>query len=279
MVLYSTDGTPFDAAHETPHTPAARSSRRVERLWLARKGEIKPTVRAGPAQVIERARSGSSPPLLAAACVLSPPSCRVLYSASDDWKKERAWIVRFLSDGIVGNEEWRILKRRHTWDLLASLFQSEERDRTLRRGVLEVLANVTCNARATTSLILRHALLSWIEMQVQTVRAEEAIAWARILENILAVVSPAKLEAATSGEWRAIIVRCARMILHHPGVFTTLSDFVVSRSRRLCCSMFPRRVPGVGPCNPQARGPAWEPDLSHACSARSRCPLAAGVGS
>ena len=62
----------------------------------------------------------------------------MLYSASDDWKKERAWIVRFLSDGIVGNEEWRILKRRHTWDLLASLFQSEERDRTLRRGVLEV---------------------------------------------------------------------------------------------------------------------------------------------
>ncbi|KAI9059024.1 hypothetical protein FKP32DRAFT_1761266 [Trametes sanguinea] len=147
----------------------------------------------------------------------------MLYSASDDWKKERAWIVRFLSDGIVGNEEWRILKRRHTWDLLASLFQSEERDRTLRRGVLEVLVNVTCNARATTSLILRHALLAWLEMQVQTVRAEEAVAWARILENILAVVSPAKLEAATSGEWRAIIARCARMILHHPacslGVF------------------------------------------------------------
>lgn len=62
----------------------------------------------------------------------------MLYSSSDDWKKERAWIVRFLSDAIVGNEEWRILKRRHTWDLLASLFQSEERDRTLRRGVLEV---------------------------------------------------------------------------------------------------------------------------------------------
>ncbi|CDO76370.1 hypothetical protein BN946_scf185011.g34 [Trametes cinnabarina] len=147
----------------------------------------------------------------------------MLYSASDDWKKERAWIVRFLSDGIVGNEEWRILKRRHTWDLLASLFQSEERDRTLRRGVLEVLANITCNARATTSLILRHALLPWIEMQVQTVRAEEAVAWARILENILAVVNPTKLEIATDGEWRTSIGRCVHMVMHHPacsmGVF------------------------------------------------------------
>ena len=62
----------------------------------------------------------------------------MLYSSSDDWKKERAWIVRFLSDGIIANEEWQIMKRRHTWDLLASLFQSEERDRMLRRSVLEV---------------------------------------------------------------------------------------------------------------------------------------------
>ncbi len=141
----------------------------------------------------------------------------MLYSASDDWKKERAWIVRFLSDGIVGNAEWKILKRRHTWDLLASLFQSEERDRALRRGVLEVLANVTCRAHATTSLLLRHALLSWIEMQVQRLRGDEAIAWVRILENIFATVNAAKVESATSGEWRDIASRCLRTVLHHHG--------------------------------------------------------------
>ncbi|PIL36537.1 hypothetical protein GSI_00226 [Ganoderma sinense ZZ0214-1] len=64
----------------------------------------------------------------------------MLYSSSDDWKKERAWIVRFLSDGIVGDEEWRTMKRRHTWDLLASLFQSEQHDRILRRSVLEQMS-------------------------------------------------------------------------------------------------------------------------------------------
>ncbi|KAH9853304.1 ribosome 60S biogenesis N-terminal-domain-containing protein [Lenzites betulinus] len=158
----------------------------------------------------------------------------MLYSSSDDWKKERAWILRFLSDGIVGSEEWRILKRRHTWDLLASLFQSEERDKTLRRGVLEVLANVTCNARATTSLVLRHALFSWIEMQLQTMRSEEAIAWARILENVLAVISSSKIELATDGEWREIAGRCAYMILRHSactlGVFVTLVSVLLRLS-------------------------------------------------
>lgn len=61
-----------------------------------------------------------------------------LYSAGDQWKKERIWIVRFLADGMVGRQEWRVLKRRHTWDLLASIFQSGDHDQNLRRGVLEV---------------------------------------------------------------------------------------------------------------------------------------------
>ncbi|KAH9936862.1 ribosome 60S biogenesis N-terminal-domain-containing protein [Epithele typhae] len=161
----------------------------------------------------------------------------MLYSASDDWKKERAWIVRFLSDGIVGTDEWRILKRRHTWDLLASLFQSEERDRTLRRGVLEVLANVTSHARAAASLVLRHALLAWIEMQLQTLRSEEAIAWARILENVLAVVDAVKMEAATSGEWRVTTGRCLEIILNHQGCTRTV--FVAAVPVLLRLSLLP----------------------------------------
>lgn len=79
-----------------------------------------------------------------------------------------------------------------------------------------MLANITCNARATTSLLLRHALLSWVEMQLPDMRGEEAIAWARILENILAVGYSSKVETATIGEWRAIASRCVRTILHHP---------------------------------------------------------------
>ena len=65
-------------------------------------------------------------------------------------------------------------------------------------------------------------------MQVQSVRAEEAIAWARILENILAVVNPTKVEAATGGEWRAIIGRCVRKILYHSGMFVFVSISAMS---------------------------------------------------
>ena len=61
----------------------------------------------------------------------------MLYSTSDQWRRERLWIMRFLVDGMVGRREWRVLKRRHTWDLVASLF-NDENDPSLRRCTLEV---------------------------------------------------------------------------------------------------------------------------------------------
>jgi nucleolar pre-ribosomal-associated protein 1 len=64
----------------------------------------------------------------------------MLYSSSDDWKKERGWIIRFLSDGMTSTDDWRVLKRRHTWEILSSLFQSSETDSALRNGTLEARA-------------------------------------------------------------------------------------------------------------------------------------------
>ncbi|KAF7346277.1 hypothetical protein MSAN_01854900 [Mycena sanguinolenta] len=136
----------------------------------------------------------------------------MLYSSSDDWKKERGWIIRFISDGMMSTDDWRVLKRRHTWELLAGLFQSSEEDFTLRNSILEVLANLTCNAQATTSLILKSSLLHWIEMQL-IVSTAEAVAWIKILENILIVVDAQKMESSTGGEWRFVICRSLSLVL------------------------------------------------------------------
>ncbi|KDN46833.1 hypothetical protein RSAG8_03910, partial [Rhizoctonia solani AG-8 WAC10335] len=48
----------------------------------------------------------------------------LLYSSSGEWRRERGWVLRFLADGMRSTEDWRVLKRRHTWDLLASVFQA-----------------------------------------------------------------------------------------------------------------------------------------------------------
>jgi nucleolar pre-ribosomal-associated protein 1 len=38
----------------------------------------------------------------------------------------------------AGDEEWKVFRRRHTWDLLAGLFQSGRQDRTLRNEIFDV---------------------------------------------------------------------------------------------------------------------------------------------
>ncbi|KAI9466647.1 ribosome 60S biogenesis N-terminal-domain-containing protein [Lactarius psammicola] len=135
----------------------------------------------------------------------------MLYSSSDDWKRERSWILKFISDAMLSadDEEWRVFRRRHTWDLLASLFQGGGgQDRAMRNEILEILLNLTNSRRIATSLVLKSGLLSWIEMMLLVPRDEEVLSWMRVLENILDVVDPAKMESSTGSEWRAAIGRC-----------------------------------------------------------------------
>jgi len=47
-------------------------------------------------------------------------------------------MIRFLADGMVSSGDWQVLKRRHGWDLLASLFQCTGSDFGLCKGIFEV---------------------------------------------------------------------------------------------------------------------------------------------
>ncbi|KAF8812641.1 hypothetical protein BYT27DRAFT_7159048 [Phlegmacium glaucopus] len=162
----------------------------------------------------------------------------MLYSSSDDWRKERGWIIRFLSDGMMSTEDWRVLKRRHTWELLASLYQSSESDIILRQSILEVLANLTCNAQATNSLVLKFALLSWIEIQILH-STLGSIAWIKILENILIVVDSNKIEASTNGEWRSAIGRCIEYLVDEKSCPTALENLTYAAPVILRLSLLP----------------------------------------
>ncbi|KAI0092903.1 ribosome 60S biogenesis N-terminal-domain-containing protein [Irpex rosettiformis] len=157
----------------------------------------------------------------------------MLYSVSDQWRKERAWIVRFMSDGMVGRQEWKILRKRHTWDLLASMFHSEESDLHLRRSILELLANLTCERHAVTSLVLGSAFLSWVELQLESIKQDEGTAWVKILENTLVTLDLQKVQTATQGEWWSIISRCMIALLQSPACSRTVFAYAVRVILRL----------------------------------------------
>ncbi|SPO27725.1 related to URB1 - nucleolar protein required for the normal accumulation of 25S and 5.8S rRNAs [Ustilago trichophora] len=104
----------------------------------------------------------------------------LLYTASDKYKQERMWMLRFLRDVARsgGRSDWKILKRRRTWELLASLYDgcdatgsgiSAERavEETAIRALVE---DTTCwlvkNPDVGIELVTRRGLLAWIWQQL-----------------------------------------------------------------------------------------------------------------
>jgi len=63
------------------------------------------------------------------------------------------------------------------------------------------------------SLVLKSGLLIWIEMQLLGSIGSESVAWLKILQNIMAIVDPVKLETATNGEWRSTLSRCLCLLV------------------------------------------------------------------
>ncbi|KAF9445509.1 hypothetical protein P691DRAFT_805556 [Macrolepiota fuliginosa MF-IS2] len=150
----------------------------------------------------------------------------MLYSNADDWKKERSWIIRFLADGMASSDDWKVLKRRHTWDLLASLFQSSESDHALRRGAFEVIANLTCNRQAVMNMILKSSFLTWLEMQISPANADDDVKWAKVLGNVTSTVDHTKLDLILKSGWRRNICRCLCILLNRINADATLSSIV-----------------------------------------------------
>ncbi|KAF8706710.1 Ribosome 60S biogenesis N-terminal, partial [Rhizoctonia solani] len=140
----------------------------------------------------------------------------LLYSSSGEWRRERGWMLRFLADGMRSTEDWKVLKRRHTWDLLASLFQSSIEDRMLRLSILEVLINASSNKHAATSLVLSSSIISWIHMQLDHTLPSEALVYLKVLENMAVVLDHEQIEKATSGHWRDSVAEVVgKVVTHH----------------------------------------------------------------
>jgi hypothetical protein len=118
-------------------------------------------------------------------------------------KRDTLRIVQWFYDVNLPVDGWRIFKQRHAWDLLAGLFKSRPQDRALGYEIFGGTSPkrffVSKSRRITTSLILKSGLLSRTEMTLLASREDEGWLWI-VLENILDVVNPVKLESATGGE-------------------------------------------------------------------------------
>ncbi|CAK9785304.1 hypothetical protein CC85DRAFT_206078 [Cutaneotrichosporon oleaginosum] len=134
----------------------------------------------------------------------------MLYAAGDGARRERAWIVRLLRDGVRSNRDASILARRNTYALLCSLFQSSL-DAPFRRAVLAALRSLARTSTGARAL-LRASLAPWIRVQWEDAGNHPAAEEVRdALLGLLddAVAAAGTERAAWSGEVAALIATVA----------------------------------------------------------------------
>lgn len=108
----------------------------------------------------------------------------LLYAAGQGSRRERRWMVRFIRDSVRSRsvssssgdqstsvtlthqvlfQDWQICKRRHTFALLASIFQSTT-EYNLRTLIIQALQSMTAVPEASIHLAEKEGLIEWLEM-------------------------------------------------------------------------------------------------------------------
>ncbi|GAA5826641.1 hypothetical protein JCM11251_002831 [Rhodosporidiobolus azoricus] len=117
----------------------------------------------------------------------------MIYSSNSDEfaaepREERRWMVRFLTEGLVRTQDWKIYRRRQVFELLASLFQASRQDAPLRKLILQFLLRATSLPSAARELLSRNGLLGWLAAQSPLDVAERRLLLG-IVRNIIDVLA------------------------------------------------------------------------------------------
>ncbi|GAA5910073.1 Urb1p [Sporobolomyces salmoneus] len=121
----------------------------------------------------------------------------MMYSSnSDEWaaapREERGWMIRYLTEGLVRTQDWKIYRRRQVFELVASLFHSSRQDVPLRKLILEFIIRATTIPTAARELLSRNGLVGWIAAQTPLDSTERRHC-VTILSNLTQVMTFDKL--------------------------------------------------------------------------------------
>ncbi|NXW05576.1 NPA1P protein, partial [Fregetta grallaria] len=91
-----------------------------------------------------------------------PGFFQLFYSFDFEYKTERAWILRFLGEGLRDKHCYELYDYQRIFQVILSFFNSPLCDEGSQSRILEILQNAAHVTRAAYELIQDHSLLTWI---------------------------------------------------------------------------------------------------------------------
>ncbi|RUP46033.1 ribosome 60S biogenesis N-terminal-domain-containing protein [Jimgerdemannia flammicorona] len=103
-------------------------------------------------------------------------------TSSFNFKKDRVWMLRLISAGLKCPEDYKLLKRRHVWDIISSFYNSQMADGITRKIVVEILFNAIAIPTITVELLTHSGLATFLHhIAVTTTHLNHILFTARLL--------------------------------------------------------------------------------------------------
>lgn len=137
----------------------------------------------------------------------------LLLSYSEDRRWERGWILKLLRDGVKSSLDWQMMKRRHNWDVLATLYESSTDDTAIKTLIEEVALTLTSNPATATNLVTSKPFLMWINQQfaITKIGSRSLKNFLEVISNIIKNGDIAAIDYSSRGVWRSEVYSIANL--------------------------------------------------------------------
>ncbi|CAG8456565.1 11592_t:CDS:10 [Ambispora gerdemannii] len=144
----------------------------------------------------------------------------LFYSSTENYQKERVWILRLLSAGLRSVEDYKLFKRRHVWDIISAYYNSQLADNVTRKLVIEILFNAASIPQVITEMITKNGLLSWLHYLCCFGGGDSSTTTLLGPENDFSLVAPRLLLRVLQGSRLQQLQKKLRLHLHNRDDFT-----------------------------------------------------------
>ncbi|TIB66612.1 hypothetical protein E3P77_02195 [Wallemia ichthyophaga] len=129
----------------------------------------------------------------------------LLLSYGEDRRWERGWILKLLRDGVKSSYDWLMMKRRHNWDVLATLYESSTDDIAIKTLIEEVALTLTSNPATATNIVTSKPFLMWINQQfaITKVGSRSLKNFLKVVSNIIKNGDISAMDYSSRGVWRS----------------------------------------------------------------------------
>ena len=106
-----------------------------------------------------------------------------------------------------------MMKRRHNWDVLATLYESSNDDSSIRTLIEEIALTLTTNPSTATNLVCSKPILMWINQQfaITKLGSKSLQNFLNVALQILKNGDVNAIDHATRGVWRSEVLSIANL--------------------------------------------------------------------